>query len=272
MGPIATLDSASLAGRDYLECFAGMERRQILSTINDQRRRERLAGRLAAKFLFLNRHSEDRRAVLPPLMHLTPVDLDRFTASEYRAAEVFRRDEIQSGLPRVGWSGGDSGGNAGRGIAGQNVAITHSRGVACAFLGTSDAISLDMEQAEPRTQAFYNGSFTPREAGWAAEMVNRVGLDLQWTFTFLWTVKECLLKTQVFGDLSIADLPSMDVRICAGENQLVHPYSAREFLAGFVFLKAEVADRSRHVDVKLAVSGRHDLILTALLEVQRRIA
>ena len=259
MGPVATLDSAALSGRDYLDCFSGKEQRKILGTRNNQRRLESLAGRLAAKFLFLNQHSADRLNAPSPI-HLTPAHLDRFTAPEYRSAEVVRSDDVRSGLPWISWLSGNGG---------QTVAIAHSNGVACAFLGNEDVIAVDMECAEPRTPAFYSGNFTSIERRWAGQVSSRLRLHLAWTFTFLWTVKECLLKTPWFRDLSIADLPSMNVRIKSGEEQLVQPHFARDFLAGFVFLQADASDRSRTVPVNLAVSGRYDLVLTAL---QRRIA
>jgi phosphopantetheinyl transferase len=257
MGPVAVLDSAALDGRDYFDCFSGDERQQILRAGNGQRRQERLAGRLAAKFLFLNQHQGD---ALPAIVHLTPADLDRFTALDYRSAEVFRSDQVSAGLPHIAWQGGH-----GR----QAVALTHSNGIACAFLGNEEAISVDLERAQPRTPAFYAGNFGESERTWAANVSKRLGLRLPWTFTFLWTAKECLLKTPWFADLSIADLPSMNLRITSGEEQLIHPHYAREFLPGFVFLQADAADTSRLVHVNLAVSGCHDLILTA---VERRTA
>jgi hypothetical protein len=257
IGPVATLDSAALDGRDYLDCFSDHERPHILNAGNTQRRGERIAGRLAAKFLFLDHQQSDR---LPPLRHLTPTDLDRFTALDYRSSEVLRSDQVSAGLPYVAWRGGH-----GR----RAVAITHANGLACAFLGNEEAISVDLERADPRTPAFYARNFTTFEQSWAADVSRRLGLRLAWTFTFLWTAKECLLKTPWFADLSIADLPSMNLRIISGEEQLIRPHYAREFLPGFVFLQADATDASRTVHVNLAVSGRHDLVLTA---VERRIA
>lgn len=269
MGPVATLDSAALNGRDYLDCFSGSERRKILCTRNSQRRLESLAARLAAKFLFLNEHSGDRLSAPSPI-HLTPAHLDRFTAPEYRSAEVVRSEEVRAGLPWISWPGRNGG---------QNVAIAHTNGFACALLGNEvaandeatdqEAVSVDIERAEARPPAFYSGSFSIPERSWAAAVSSRLRLHLAWTFTFLWTVKECLLKTPWFHHLSIADLPSLNIRIASGEEQLVHPHFARDLMAGFVFLQADAAYGSRTVSVDLAVSGRHDLVLTAL---QRRIA
>jgi hypothetical protein len=266
MGPMATLHAAALDGRDYLPYFSDLERQEILGTRNGKRRRERVAGRLAAKFLFLQHHSATG-VERGKLMHLTAAHLERFTEAQYRSAAVFRNEEICAGLPQICWSD-----RAATAKDARTVAITHTDGLACAFLGTEDPVAVDLESAETRAPVFYAGNFTGRERSWAAECSERLNLDLHWTFTFLWGVKECLLKTPWFRDLSIADLPSMDVRITSGEEQLVYPHAAREFLAGFVFLQAEVADRSRNVSVNLAVSGRHDLVLTAVTAVQRRIA
>jgi hypothetical protein len=255
MGPLATLDSAAVNEGSYMECFSDHERQHILGTRHARRRGERLAGRLAAKYLFLSQDD-----ALPALLHLTPAHLDRYSALTYRSTEIFRSDEVSSGLPRIGWSGHS---------LSQGVAISHTNGVACAFLGTGEEISVDMERAELRTSTFYAGNFTAFERSWIADLSTRLCMDPSWMFTFLWTTKECLLKTPCFRDLSLADLPSINVRITSGEEQLVHPHSARDFLAGFVFLQADVADASRMVQVNLAVSGRHDLVLTA---VERRIA
>lgn len=260
MGPVATLESSELCGRDYLDCFDGSERALIAGTAHARRRQERLAGRLAAKYLFLE---QSGTGALPAVTHLTAAHLDRFRPAEYRAVEVSRHDAVRSGSPRAGWAADGSG-------AGRNVAISHSQGCASACLADgAETISLDMERVEPRVPAFYRQTFTASESAWAASMVREVGVALPWAFTFLWTVKECLLKTPWFGDLSIADLPSMHVRITSGEEQLLCPFSARSFLTGFVFLETEITDRSRQVLARLAVSGRHDLVLTA---VQRRIA
>ena len=43
------------------------------------------------------------------------------------------------------------------------------------------------------------------------------------------SIKECLLKTPAYNNLSVWDMPSLDLRIVSGEDDLVHPQSAREF-------------------------------------------
>src|SRR5258706_5971229 len=74
MGPMATLHAAALHRRDYLPCFSDLERQEILGTRNGKRRRERVAGRLAAKFLFLQHHSATG-VEWGKLMHLTAAHL-----------------------------------------------------------------------------------------------------------------------------------------------------------------------------------------------------
>ena len=248
-GPIATLDSALLAGRKYEEFLSPREREEFLRFRAPLRRSEWLAGRLCSKFLFLSEHSG----------MLSATDLNRFPPSMYRATEVMRSDSVRFGLPQVG-----------RGGEFRDVAISHTNGMACALLGGGETIAVDMERVESRTQVFYRGNFTEHERAWAAGCSRR-RLNPHWTLTLLWSIKECLLKTPGYNDMSVWDMPSLDLRIVSGEDDLVHPQSDRE-LSGFKFLNVEatVRNRNRAVSQRVAVSGRYDLVVTAIRGVDRR--
>jgi len=249
LGPIATLDSSVLAGRIYEEFLTQREREEFLRFRTPLRKSEWLAGRLASKFLFLSEHSG----------MLSSADLVRFQPSMYRSTEVMRNDSVRFGLPQVG-----------RGDEFRDVAISHTNGVACALLGNGETIAVDMERVEPRTPVFYRGNFTERERAWAAGCSGRLGLDPHWTLTLLWSIKECLLKTPAYNGLSVWDMPSLELRIISGEDDLVHPQSAREFSGGFVFLSVEATGRNGTVLRRVAVSGRYDLVVTAIRGVDRR--
>jgi 4'-phosphopantetheinyl transferase EntD len=243
--PLATLDSSLLAGRSYEEFLSPREREEFLRFRAPLRRSEWLAGRLASKFLFLSEHSGV----------LSAADLARFPSSKYCGTEVMRSDSVRFGIPQVG-AGGEF----------RDVAISHTNGIACALLGNGETIAVDMERVESRTPVFYRGNFTERERAWAA----RLGLDPHWTLTLLWSVKECLLKTPAYNELSIWNMPSLDLRIVSGEGDLAHLQSAREFSGGFVFLNLEATWRNGTVLQRVAVSGRYDLVVTAIREVDRR--
>jgi 4'-phosphopantetheinyl transferase EntD len=249
LGPIATLDSSVLAGRDYDEFLSQREREEFLRFRTPLRKSEWLAGRLCSKFLFLSQHSGS----------LSVSDLGRFPASTYRSTEVTRNDQVRFGVPQVG-----------RDAEFRDVAISHTNGIACALLGNGETIAVDMERVESRTPVFYRGNFTERERDWAGECFRRLGLNAHWTLTLLWSIKECLLKTPSYSHLSVWDMPWLDLRIVSGEDDLVHPQSAREFYGGFAFLSVEATGRNGTLSQRVAVAGRYDLVITAIRGVDRR--
>lgn len=258
--PIASLDSALLADRDYLDCLSGVERQQFAGIRNARRGNEWLAGRLSVKFLFLS------GADAPSgLIRLTADDLRAFSPSKYRQVEVSRRDDVRSGRPQICWLS-EAGSKA------VDAAITHTNGIACAFLGSGETAAIDMECVEPRSRVFYDGNFTQHEKAWVEDSSRSLKLDPRWTFTLLWSVKECLLKTPVFSSLSIWDMPSLEVGIISGSEGLVSPHAAKELNGAFTFLNTEVTDRYRRVYPDVAVTGRHDLVLTVISGVNERIA
>lgn len=245
---LATLDSSLLGGRDYQEFLSPREREEFLRFRAPLRKSEWLAGRLASKFLFLSEHSGV----------LSAADLARFPPSIYCGTEVMRNDSVRFGVPQVG-AGADF----------RDVAISHTNGIACALLGNGETIAVDMERVEARTPVFYRGNFTERERAWAAACFGRLGLDPHWTLTLLWSIKECLLKTPAYNGLSIWNMPSLDLRILSGEGDLACVQSAREF-CGFVFLNVEATGRNGTVPQRVAVSGRYDMVVSAIREEDRR--
>jgi phosphopantetheinyl transferase (holo-ACP synthase) len=253
-GPIATLDSSLLAERNYEEFLSHRERQECLRFRTPLRKSEWLAGRLCSKFLFLSEHVWNKSGGT-----LSASDLVRFPSCMYRSTEVRRNDHVRFGLPQVG-----------RGDEFRDVAISHTNGIACALLGNGETIAVDMERVETRAPVFYRGNFTERERAWAEECSRRLDLDPHWSFTVLWSIKECLLKTPAYNHLSLWDMPSLGLRIVSGENDLVHLHSAREFSGSFVFLNVEATGRNGTTLQHVAVSGRYDLVITAIGGVDRR--
>ena len=253
--PMAVLDSSALAGSDYEACLSRLERDEFSRFRATRRKNEWLAGRLSSKFLFLS----ERAGMQSAFTRLSAAGLESFTPSMYRSTEVMRSDNVRWGCPQVG-----------TGAETRDVAISHTNGIACALLGRGETIAVDMERVESRTPVFYKGNFTERERAWAAECSRRLGLDPHWTLTLLWSVKECLLKTPAFNDLSIWDMPALELRIVSGADELAHPQSAREFSGGFALLGVEATGRGRTVSQRVVVSGRYDLVITAILGVDRR--
>ena len=247
--PPAMLDSAVLAGRNYEEFLSERERQEFSRFRAPLRKSEWLAGRLTAKFLFLAGHGG----------MLSAADLDRFPPSIFRSTEVTRNDDVRFGIPTVT-----------SGAAFRDVAISHTNGIACAVLSTGGTVAVDLERVESRSAVFYRGNFTPGERARTEECSHKFGLGPHWAFTLLWSMKECLLKTPAYNGFSIWDMPSLDLRIVSGEDALAHLQAALEFSGSFVFLSVDVTSRNGSASQRVAVSGRHDLIVTAIREIDRR--
>jgi hypothetical protein len=254
VGPFATLDSSVLAGHDCGEFLTPRERQESLRYRSPVRKGEWLAARLASKFLFLTEHSGAVDAS----------DLLRFPPATYRSIEVTRDDRVQFGRPQVR-----------RGNECRDVAISHTNGVACALLGEGkpgdgETIAVDVEQVEVRPPVFYRGNFTEGERAMAGEYSGRLGLSPHWTLTVLWSIKECLLKTPAYNNLSIWDMPSIDLRIVAGGDDLLRVHAAPAFLNEFVFLSVEAASRKGTELRRVAVSGWQDRVITVIRGEDRR--
>ena len=186
--------------------------------------------------------------------------LDAFTARTYRDVVVRKSESLGGGPARIEWR---SGGPA------TNVAISHVQGLACAFIGSTEVYSVDLEMRKPRVPEFYAHNFTPREQSWSSECARSLNLDSDWLYTLLWSAKECLLKTPAFAGLSLWDMPSMEINFLTGSGSLKALHDAQTFSGYFESLEAEVtpADRKSRCPAKhfrLAVSGTADLVLTAI--------
>jgi phosphopantetheinyl transferase (holo-ACP synthase) len=249
VGPFAALDSSVLSGINYNEFLTPRERRESVRFRTYLRRNEWLAARLASKFLFLTGHSGA----------LGVSDLHRFPPATYRDIEVTRDDRTNFGRPQVR-----------RGGECRDLAISHSDGIACAVLGVGETIAVDIERVQPRGETFYRGNFTERERARADEYFTRLGLNRHWTLMLLWSIKECLLKTPAYNELSVWDMPSIDLRIVAGGDDLARAHAAPTLLHQFVFLIVEAASRKGTELRRVAVSGWHGRVITVIRGGDRR--
>jgi len=260
---VAILDSAGLPADCYASCLSATELREASAIANDRRRQEWVAGRVAAKYVFLHRESCGASAA-STAMHsrrLTYTELATFAPETYRSVDVIKDKAPGGGPARAGWQADG---------ATVKVAISHARGLACAFIGTEKVYSLDLEAASPRIPAFYLQNFTVAERDWAITSGRILNVDSDWLYTLLWSAKECLLKVPRFAGLSLWNMPSLEINFLGGSEHLAKVYASASLPGIFHFLRAEVSSpeyqqgpRCR-TPFQLAVSGTAELILTAL--------
>jgi 4'-phosphopantetheinyl transferase EntD len=259
---LGLLDCAALSAdglHTFLPAFLGPEELRESSAIHHPRRREEwLAGRIAAKFVFLERESAgtvDPGSSLV-LRHITSAALAKFPAEAYRDVAVARDQSAGGGPARIG-----------RRFAQERipVAISHRNGQACAFLGTSDVYSVDLEAPAPRIPEFYLHNFTAREQNWTGACARQFHLDPNWLYTLLWSAKECLLKTPRFRALSLWDMAALDIHILAGSERLKAIQEATTFSVDLQFLQAATTCHAGPArQFQMAVGGTANLILTAM--------
>jgi phosphopantetheinyl transferase len=253
---IGVLDSAELAGRDYSVCLSA-EERDTASRIRSARRREEwLAARILAKYLRgtgLPDWAAQAGTPVPRLLRVTCAALTPV------ADEQFREMTVTGVPPRISWNGRT-----------QTIAISHTNGLACVAVGRGTIQALDVETRTARVAPFYERNFTPREREWADGCCREYGMDRDWVYTLLWSMKECMLKTPAFQHLSIWDMPRIEIAVHGDPSVLRAPHEACTLEDDFAHLETEVNDGHRTVPACMAVAGTRDLVLTASKTISER--
>ena len=254
---VAGLDSAEITAEIHTSYLRETEVQEAAAIANRRRREEWVAGRIAAKYAFLcgERFHESAGSDELYLRRLNSTDLATFSSEEYRSVSVVRDQAPGGGPARVGWSAGSDT---------VQVAISHSAGFSCASVvasaGTAGVYSLDLETPAPRVPEFYLHTFTNRERNWVGDCAGSYGLHPDWLYTLLWSARECLLKTPRFSDLSLWDMPALEIDIRDGAERLVRVHNSKNLSGSFEFLQASTFRGS----LRLAVAGDPNLILTAI--------
>jgi 4'-phosphopantetheinyl transferase EntD len=253
---IAIVDSAGIPAESYSSRLSVEENAAASAIASPKRREEWLAGRMAAKYVFLRRElsgaSEQSEGLY--LQKIGIAELAGFDSQVYRSVTITKDKAPGGGPARAGWC--DSAESV-------HVAISHVNGLACAFIGgTAEIYAVDLEKPASRIPEFYIQNFTHRERNWAGTCARAFDLNSDWLYTVLWSAKECLLKTPQFAKLSLWNMPSIEINIVGGSERLKNVHDATDISETFEFLQADLAPSA--AQIQLAVSGTADLILTAI--------
>ncbi|MGA2848898.1 MAG: hypothetical protein ABSE46_07885 [Terracidiphilus sp.] len=253
---VAVLDSAEVTGEIQACCLRETEGQEAAAILNQRRREEWVAGRIAAKYTFLHgeQFPESAGSGALYLRKLNSVDLEAFSSEEYRSVSVVRDQAPGGGPARVGWSAGSDT---------MQVAISHSAGLSCASVasvGVGGVFSLDLETPAPRVPEFYLHTFTNRERDWVGFCAGSYALQPEWLYTLLWSARECLLKTPRFTAMSLWNMPALEIDILKGAECLVRVHDSKHLSCSFEFLEASTISGP----FRLAVAGSPNLILTAI--------
>ncbi len=253
---VGILDSAELSADQCATCLSPTELAESAAIRSEQRRSEWLAGRMAAKFVFLKREQCGASARSLSMRQIRASDLSEFPSEAYRDVTVARDKSPAGGAPRVGWRSKRES---------VRTAISHSNGLACAFIGDTEVCAVDIEAPSPRVPAFYMRNFTPRERNWTGDCARSFNMDPDWLYTLLWSAKECLLKTPAFATLSLWNMSSIEIDIVAGSERLKTVHQTAGLSGNFEYMRVETPQGlGPKSDFQLAVGGTANLILAAI--------
>ena len=239
----------------YASHLSEEERGQYADLPNQARRNEWLAGRLSAKYLFLNRlemsRAIARRPGRPALSKLTLEKLGAYSPWMYQSVEVLAND----GMPTFVWCGKSRP---------ESVSLSHAGGVSCAAIGVGAPTAVDIETSVPRNEAFYRYNFSQAERDWATGKSGGESTASNWLFTFLWTLKESALKLGVLDQASLWSLPRIEIAGLYGLNDIEPLCRGRTMDGDFVMFTTSVKYHRREIQVRVAVTGTRGVVLTVM--------
>ena len=257
---VAVLRPAAVVEADAIAWLSDRERAALARMRAAVRRREWIAARLAAKYLFLGAPQPQAPASAgwrPRIVWLTRPMLDKYPAWAYRSIDMAVPIDGATGVPRVTWRGE---------VQAVHVSLTHQDGYAAACLDWRAPIGIDIERVEQRSRTFRAAHFSDAERDWADGSPH----DSDRAYTLLWCVKESALKAQERDAASVWQLPGVDLCIGAGAGAWTDALAAAA-RARPIVMPATVrwSEARRNADVFVAADG--DLLFTAV-RLQERVA
>jgi phosphopantetheinyl transferase (holo-ACP synthase) len=246
-------------GRDYGIYLSAAERERDGVLRSPKRRLEWLAGRLAAKYLFLHRlemgFPNEGQQWRPTLLQLSAESLDAFPARMYQAIELSPSTDPQCGGPGLRWCGR---------TMEESVSISHAGNNACACLSAGGTVGVDLEIVAPRVEAFYRSNYTETEKHWVNRSASIEPFSQDWLYTLLWTFKEAALKARAvlqknswsFAGVGVSGLPISE--------DVLWVYRKSRWGDQFGLFTALIEESGKGVSVQIAYSGTSHVILTVL--------
>jgi 4'-phosphopantetheinyl transferase EntD len=252
---VGLLDAGRLQDERYMPLLSADERAKYLTLPSLSRKGEWLAGRLAAKHVFLNRlelsEESSGQQWRPTLTVLTAEALGTYSPWMYRQVEVLSDD----GRPSLVWCGRQRP---------ENISLSHSGGVSCASIASGARTAIDIETAAPRVGAFYRNNFTEAERAWAHGGAGGERVRSNWYFTLLWTLKESVLKLGWLKQAGVWEIPRIEIDGLPGFDHTGPFWSNSTIGSDFLVFTASVKEACRVMQVQVAVSGTRNFVLTVM--------
>ena len=258
---VAVLQSRGLTctERDCASYLSAGERATHQGFGSPRRRMQWLAGRLAAKYLFLHRLEMGRpQAQLrqPILFQLTAQSLDAFPDWMYQEVEVVPASTDADGAGAgFRWCGT---------VEQETASISHIDDEACACLCADGNVGIDLERVLPRVEAFYKLNYTEAENEWVNEGTSTEPLSRDWLYTLLWTFKEAALKARAAFPKNLLSFSGTGFNGLPAAHDMLWAYRRRNWSDRFDLFSAVIEGQGKATGVHVAYAGTRHRILTVV--------
>lgn len=259
---VALLDARTLvSSKTHYRAHLSIAERESYDALRSSRRRlEWLAGRLAAKYLFLQHleigiaHTVVQQSH-STLLQLSDKCLDDFPDRMYQKIEVLAGERPSCAGPWFRW----------RGTAREEmVSVSHTGNDVCASLSTRGPAGIDLERVTERADAFHRCNFTETERRWIREGTRIEPLSKDWLFTLLWTVKEAALKAGALLQTSPWSFAGVEVEGLPAPNDVLWAFREGTWRDRFVLFTALIKETRKTTSARVAYLGTRQLILTVV--------
>jgi phosphopantetheinyl transferase (holo-ACP synthase) len=261
--PVVGLLSWSDLGDACLDCLSEREERLLGCLRHGLRRRSWLAGRIAAKFCFLNafgaQTSAGSDAWMPRFIKVGSKFLRGFSSWMYRQVEIVTDSLRPGNPPRLAWGGQQSD---------VRVSLSHANGQSCAYLDSSGAIGLDLEEAVVRGDAFYRGNFSVRERAWVDQVERETGAGSAWLYTLLWTLKEAAFKSNDSDESTLWGMPLIEVMMPAELGDLALAAQRLGSGSAFAWSRARVSQHGSESRFHVGILADAGSVLSVLRKIE----
>ena len=257
---VGLLDARELRDGAYVRHLSVDERAKFTALSSQTRKGEWLAGRLAAKYIFLSglEQSQTPKPYQPKIQQWRPrlSELSREMLCDY-SPWMYRKVKVvtNDGRPSLVWCGQ---------VRSESVSLSHSGSVSCASVSFSEPTAIDIEAPLPRLDAFYRVNFSEAERRWATRIAGDELNETNWFFTLLWTLKESALKLGWLNQTSIWSLPRIEIGDLPGLKNIGPSWYSNTMSNDFSIFTVRIKEHCRVMQVKVAITGTRNFILTVM--------
>lgn len=254
---VGLLDACELQEIEHANYLSVGERTKYLGLPGETRKCEWLAGRLAAKYIFLSGLEPSQQTPnqqwTPALATLTQKRLGDFSPWMYQQVEVV----TNGGRPCLVWCGQPRS---------ESISLSHAGGVSCASIAFAFGAhtGVDIETPVSRLDAFYRINFSQAERRWVTCVAGDESIRSNWFFTLLWTLKESALKLGWLNQASIWNVPRVEIDDLPGLDKIRPAWFSNTMSNDFSQFTVRVKEQSRFMEAQVAVTGTRNLVLTVM--------